>query len=179
MKEKINPDDHIGLIHMVARKWIPPAPGVFPLEDRLSVGYIGLLKAIENYDPSKGVKFSTYAHRVIQTHLLTHQRRHEHRGFEMPHNPVQDAPKVSSISKTNGGSYSSGFEKAIENKEYIDNILSRCTSEEKFVLRNIFAGRKNADIGKDMGCGKANVSRIYRIIIKRERKLYEERNNCS
>jgi len=42
-----------------------------PLEDLVQQGYLGLIKAVDRYDPDKGVRFSTYA-----CHLITGEIRH-------------------------------------------------------------------------------------------------------
>ncbi len=49
---------HQGLVRTIARRFICRGE---PLEDLIQEGFIGLLKAIELYDPSQGAKFSTYA----------------------------------------------------------------------------------------------------------------------
>jgi RNA polymerase sigma-B factor len=57
-----------GLVECVAWKY---AGGGEPLEDLSQEGYIGLLGAIDQYDPSKGAKFSTYA-----TYAITGRIKH-------------------------------------------------------------------------------------------------------
>lgn len=49
---------HQGLVRTIARRFICRGE---PLEDLIQEGFIGLLKAVELYDPSQGAKFSTYA----------------------------------------------------------------------------------------------------------------------
>lgn len=51
-------EENLGLVHSVARKFT--GKGV-DYEDIVSAGCIGLIKAIDNFDESKGFKFSTYA----------------------------------------------------------------------------------------------------------------------
>lgn len=57
-----------GLVESLARKMNGLNE---PMEDLVQEGYIGLLKALEAYDPTKGVLFTTYA-----THLIVGQIRH-------------------------------------------------------------------------------------------------------
>src|SRR5690606_3226126 len=44
------------------------------LEDLISIGTIGLIKAIESYRPNKGTKLATYAARCIENEILMHLR---------------------------------------------------------------------------------------------------------
>jgi RNA polymerase sigma factor (sigma-70 family) len=49
---------HLGLVHMVVRSSIT---GAIPAQDLIQEGYMGLLEAVDRFDPTRGVKFSTYA----------------------------------------------------------------------------------------------------------------------
>lgn len=55
-------EDNIGLVHSIAKRFI--GRGV-DYEDLFQTGCIGLIKAVDNFDESKGFKFSTYAVPVI------------------------------------------------------------------------------------------------------------------
>jgi RNA polymerase sigma-B factor len=67
LKEKIA-RAHSPLVESVARKFLGTGE---PLEDLAQEGSLGLLSALEYYDPSKGVRFSTYA-----THFISGAIRH-------------------------------------------------------------------------------------------------------
>lgn len=55
-------EDNIGLVHSIAKRFM--GRGV-DYEDLFQTGCIGLIKAVDNFDESKGFKFSTYAVPVI------------------------------------------------------------------------------------------------------------------
>ncbi|SFE24851.1 Sigma-70 region 2 [Paenibacillus algorifonticola] len=44
------------------------------MEDPISIGTIGLIKAIESYRPNKGTKLATFAARCIESEILMHLR---------------------------------------------------------------------------------------------------------
>lgn len=44
-------------------------------EDLISTGSIGLIKAVNTFDPSRGIKFSTYASRCIENAILSQQNK--------------------------------------------------------------------------------------------------------
>ena len=46
-------------------------------EDLISIGTIGLIKAVESYDLGKKTKFSTYASRCIENAILTHRNNRQ------------------------------------------------------------------------------------------------------
>lgn len=55
-------EDNIGLVHSIAKRFV--GRGV-DYEDLFQTGCIGLIKAVDNFDESKGFRFSTYAVPVI------------------------------------------------------------------------------------------------------------------
>ena len=44
-------------------------------EDLISTGSIGLIKAVNTFDPARGIKFSTYASRCIENAILTYRKK--------------------------------------------------------------------------------------------------------
>ena len=45
------------------------------MEDLISIGTIGLIKAINTFDPAKNIKLATYASRCIENEILMYFRR--------------------------------------------------------------------------------------------------------
>jgi len=79
----VNPADHIGIVGAVAKRYVRHAATLgFELGDLMSIGTIGLMKAVERFDPSRG-KFRTYAfywvEAEIQKQLRTPTRRRKRR----------------------------------------------------------------------------------------------------
>lgn len=64
-------DAHFGLVEMAARRYYDRGE---PFEDLIQVGSIGLLKAIERFDPDRGVQFSTFAVPTIIGEIKRHFR---------------------------------------------------------------------------------------------------------
>lgn len=55
---EVQPLEHLGLVHWCAGKI---KTKYYDREDLVQIGVVGLLDAVSKYDPSRGVKFSTYA----------------------------------------------------------------------------------------------------------------------
>lgn len=66
---------HIPLVHHIARKVLSALPGQAELGDLVSAGTIGLMNAIESFDESRGLAFSTYAAPRIRGAILDDLRR--------------------------------------------------------------------------------------------------------
>lgn len=69
---EIKAENHMLLVHSIARKVVCPQ-GV-DYEDIVQIGCIGLIKAIQNFDTSYNVKFSTYAFPMIQGEIKKYLR---------------------------------------------------------------------------------------------------------
>ena len=61
---------HAGLVKLIASRIGGHLPDHVDREDLISAGILGLLKAIDRYDPSRGVKFETYATPVIRGEIM-------------------------------------------------------------------------------------------------------------
>ena len=62
---------NLRLVAHIVKKYQPPPE---EMEDLLSIGTIGLMKAVVTFDPEKSAKLATYAARCIENELLMHFR---------------------------------------------------------------------------------------------------------
>ncbi|MDA8441085.1 MAG: sigma-70 family RNA polymerase sigma factor, partial [Peptococcaceae bacterium] len=63
---------NLRLVVYIARKFENTGVGI---EDLVSIGTIGLIKAVNTFDPSKKIKLATYASRCIENEILMYLRR--------------------------------------------------------------------------------------------------------
>jgi len=54
-------DKYLGLVHHIARKQVVRTGGAVELDDLVSAGMLGLVLALDGFDPTRGLAFSTYA----------------------------------------------------------------------------------------------------------------------
>lgn len=64
-------EHNLRLVAHVARKY---AVNAADSDDLISIGTIGLIKAVSSYDPDKGIRLATYAARCIENEILMHLR---------------------------------------------------------------------------------------------------------
>ena len=62
---------HLGLVEYLARRFSNRGE---PLDDLIQVASVGLLKAVDRFDPERGVEFSTYATHTVVGELKRHFR---------------------------------------------------------------------------------------------------------
>ena len=65
-------EHNLRLVVYIARKFDNTGAG---MEDLISIGTIGLIKAINSYNPEKNIKLATYASRCIENEILMYLRR--------------------------------------------------------------------------------------------------------
>ena len=69
--------EHLNLVHFVARKLARGLAGDSDLDEMIGVGALGLMRALESFDPSRGLAFSTYAVPRIRGAILDELRRQD------------------------------------------------------------------------------------------------------
>jgi RNA polymerase sigma-B factor len=118
---------HAPLVEHCARNYVASGE---PIDDLLQEGYVGLIKAVDRFDPSKGVRFSTYA-----CHLITGEIRHYLRDLgKLIHEPGWHSELRSKIART-GDSLSQKLSRPASPEEIAESLNVRAESVHE-VLRN-------------------------------------------
>ena len=73
-------EHNLRLVVYIAKKFDNTGVGV---EDLISIGTIGLIKAINSYNPEKNIKLATYASRCIENEILMYLRRNSKTRLEV------------------------------------------------------------------------------------------------
>ena len=82
----------------VANEYLNPKNTVFDITDLISEGNIGLLSAIDHFDPSKGIKFISYAVWGIRQSILKAIGEHG-RSIRLPQNKAYELTKIEKARK--------------------------------------------------------------------------------
>lgn len=151
-----------------------------PLEDLVSIGTIGLVKAINTYDVTKNIKLATYASRCIENEILMHLRRTNKLKNEVsidePLNTDGDGNELllSDIIGTDEDSVFKGIEKSVDN-QLIRESIQKLNKREKIIMELRFgfiSGKEKTqkEVADMLGISQSYISRLEKKIIARMRK---------
>ncbi|MGI6192990.1 MAG: RNA polymerase sporulation sigma factor SigE [Christensenellales bacterium] len=168
---------NLRLVVYIARKF--ENTGV-PTEDLVSIGAIGLIKAVNTFDPEKRIKLATYASRCIENEILMHLRRTSRLKAEVsldePLNTDWDGNELllSDILGTDGSDVFQGIEGEVD-RELLASALTRLSERERqiMVLRFGLMGeceRTQKQVADMMGISQSYISRLEKRIIMRLRR---------
>lgn len=73
-------EHNLRLVVYIAKKFDGSVPDT---QDLISIGAMGLIKAVNNYDPEKNIKLATFASRCIENEILMHLRKVSRRKCEV------------------------------------------------------------------------------------------------
>ncbi|MFD1705483.1 RNA polymerase sporulation sigma factor SigK [Siminovitchia sediminis] len=152
-------------------------------EDLISIGTIGLIKAIESYSFGKGTKLATYAARCIENEILMHLRALKKTRKDVSlHDPIGQDKEGNEISlidvlKSDAEDIFDTIQLNMELekiKDYIDVLDER--EKEVIVGRfglNLEKERTQREIAKELGISRSYVSRIEkRALMKMFHEFY-------
>ncbi|MDD4110351.1 MAG: RNA polymerase sporulation sigma factor SigK [Clostridia bacterium] len=150
------------------------------LEDLISIGAIGLIKAVQTYKFDKQIKLATYASRCIENEILMQLRKTSKiRGevsFDEPLNYDADGNELllSDILFTEADIVSKDLDQSVEKQLLWDSIKKLNERErEIMVLRFGLAGkeeRTQKEVADMMGISQSYISRIEKKILDRLKK---------
>lgn len=150
------------------------------VEDLISIGTIGLIKAVNTFDIGKKIKLATYASRCIENEILMYLRRSSRQkaevSFDEPLNVDWDgnALLLSDILGTEPDVVNRGIEDETD-KELLYYALSHLSPRERGIMEMRFglSGKKEQtqkEIADHLGISQSYISRLEKRIIKRLRR---------
>ena len=172
-------EHNLRLVVYIARKFENTGVGV---EDLISIGTIGLIKAINTFNRNKNIKLATYASRCIENEILMYLRRNSKMRMEVsidePLNVDWDGNELllSDILGTDEDVIYHDIEDEIE-KSLLSNAISRLNPRERKIVELRY-GLTNED-GEEMtqkevadllGISQSYISRLEKKIMKRLKK---------
>ena len=147
------------------------------IEDLISIGAIGLIKAINTYKPDRNIKLATYASRCIENEILMHLRKNAGQRNEIsldePLNTDWDGNELllSDILGTDGDSVIRPIEEDVD-RQLLNLAISRLSEREKEIITMRFGldgrpERTQKEVADSMGISQSYISRLEKKIISR------------
>jgi RNA polymerase sporulation-specific sigma factor len=165
---------NLRLVVYIARKFENTGVGV---EDLVSIGTIGLIKAINTFNPSKNIKLATYASRCIENEILMYLRRNNKIKTEIsidePLNVDWDGNELllSDILGTDNDMIHRSIEDEVD-RELLNAAMKKLSLREKKIMELRFGlangvEKTQKEVADMLGISQSYISRLEKRIISR------------
>ena len=170
-------EHNLRLVAYIARRFENTGVGI---EDLISIGTIGLIKAVETYKPAKNIKLATYASRCIENEILMHLRKNANRRGEVsldePLNTDWDGNELllSDVLGTEGDSIEKPLEDDVD-RDLLFTAITKLSERERTIITLRFGldGRRERtqkEVADQLGISQSYISRLEKRIIDRLKK---------
>lgn len=150
------------------------------IEDLISIGTIGLIKAVSTYKPAKNIKLATYASRCIENEILMHLRKTANLksevSFDEPLNTDWDGNELllSDILGTENDLVMRPIEEDVD-RQLLSGALEKLSDRERLIITLRFGlnGRQEQtqkEVADLLGISQSYISRLEKRIICRLKK---------
>lgn len=168
---------NLRLVVYIGRKFENTGVGI---EDLVSIGTIGLIKAVNTFDPCKRIKLATYASRCIENEILMYLRRNSKTrseiSFEEPLNIDWDGNELllSDVLGTENDVICKNLEEEVDRK-LLRLALQKLSGRERNIMELRFglnngAEKTQKEVADMLGISQSYISRLEKRIIKRLKK---------
>lgn len=176
---------NLRLVVYIARKFDNTAT---PVEDLISIGTIGLIKAVRTFCPGKSIKLATYASRCIENEILMHLRKisslkHEV-SIDEPLNIDWDGNELllSDVLGTDNDIVGRDVEHEAE-ITLLRRAVSNLPERERVIMEMRFGldGKREKtqkEVADELGISQSYISRLEKRIIKRLKQEIIKEENC-
>ncbi len=172
---------NLRLVVYIARKFENTGINI---EDLISIGTIGLIKAINTFNLEKKIKLATYASRCIENEILMYLRKtnklKSEVSFDEPLNIDWDGNELllSDILGTDDDIIEKNLEASVD-KKLLEKALEQLTGREKQIMELRFglvgeAEMTQKDVADLLGISQSYISRLEKKIIRRLQKEFEK-----
>ncbi|WP_461612217.1 RNA polymerase sporulation sigma factor SigK [Clostridium sp. Marseille-QA1073] len=173
---------NLRLVAHIVKKYSFPGKEV---DDLISIGTVGLIKAIDSFDSSKGTRLATYAARCIENEILMLIRNNKKiKGEVYLQDPIGIDKEGNEISLMDIlSSDKDSIVEIVENKIQVKKLYSKINTvlqeREKLIIEMRYGlidgkGKTQREIAKILGISRSYVSRIEKRALK---KLCKELNS--
>ncbi len=153
-------------------------------DDLISIGTIGLIKAVSSFNPDKGTRLATYAARCIENEILMSLRAAKKKQNEVPlQDPVgidSEGKEISLIDKlgTDGECVFDEVESKMQIRTLYEKMHSALQNRERQILEMRYGLRNRAaltqkEIAKALNISRSYVSRIEKKAVKKLADSFE------
>ena len=150
------------------------------IEDLISIGTIGLIKAVGTYRADKNIKLATYASRCIENEILMHIRKISSQKAEVsldePINTDWDGNELllSDILGTEGDTVMRPLEEDVEH-QLLREALARLPERDRYIVSMRFGlsgmqEKTQKEVADMMGISQSYISRLEKRIMQRLRR---------
>ncbi len=164
---------NLRLVVYIAKKFESPSAGA---EDLISIGTIGLIKAVNTFSPEKNIKLATYASRCIENEILMFLRKSSQLKNEVsidePLNTDWDGNELllCDILGSDPDTVNNNIENELE-KKLVLNAVSKLNDRECLIMELRFGlnGKKEhtqKQVADRLGISQSYISRLEKKIIK-------------
>jgi RNA polymerase sporulation-specific sigma factor len=172
---------NLRLVVYIARKFENTGINI---EDLISIGTIGLIKAVNTFNPEKKIKLATYASRCIENEILMYLRRNNkirsEVSFDEPLNIDWDGNELllSDVLGTEDDIITKDLEANVDRK-LLTKALHQLSEREKQIMELRFGltngeEKTQKDVADMLGISQSYISRLEKRIIKRLRKEFNK-----
>ena len=168
---------NLRLVIYIARRFENTGVGT---EDLISIGTIGLIKAINTFDSEKNIKLATYASRCIENEILMYLRKSSNQRTEIsldePLNTDWDGNDLllSEILGTDEDVVNKDIETKTEHEMLLDAV-SRLGKRERLIMNLRFGlggceEKTQKEVADELGISQSYISRLEKRILEKLRK---------
>src|SRR5699024_6281105 len=172
---------NLRLVVYIARKFENTGINI---EDLISIGTIGLIKAVNTFNPEKKIKLATYASRCIENEILMYLRRNNkirsEISFDEPLNVDWDGNELllSDVLGTDEDIITKDIETSVD-KHLLKNALSQLNPREKQIMELRFGlvgqeAKTQKNVADMLGISQSYISRLEKKIIRRLQKEFNK-----
>ncbi|MBM7571743.1 RNA polymerase sporulation sigma factor SigE [Aquibacillus albus] len=172
---------NLRLVVYIARKFENTGINI---EDLISIGTIGLIKAINTFNPEKKIKLATYASRCIENEILMYLRKNNkiksEISFDEPLNIDWDGNELllSDVLGTDDDVTIKDLEASVD-KSLLKKALSNLNDREKQIMELRFGligeeEKTQKDVADMLGISQSYISRLEKKIIRRLKKEFNK-----
>jgi RNA polymerase sporulation-specific sigma factor len=175
-------EHNLRLVVFIAKKFEGSGVGI---EDLISIGTMGLMKAINTFCPEKNIKLATYASRCIENEILMYLRKNQGQrkeiSFDEPLNVDWDGNELllSDILGSEADSVCRHIEES-EERQLVRHSVSGLSERERTIIELRYGLRGGRDLTQKevadlLGISQSYISRLEKKVIVRLRDMIGDR----